>query len=106
MKRILGSILALAGLLGVMSAPRDLYFVRREGGAAYGGKSYVAIIRGDWKLLQNDPFSPRELYNLRDDPQEKKNLAAVNRKVFQELTSAISAHIQRGGAVPWQKPAR
>lgn len=91
---------------GVMSAPRDLYFVRREGGAAYGGKSYEAIIRGDWKLLQNDPFSPRELYNLRDDPQEKKNLAAVNRKVFQELTAALSAHIQRGGAVPWQKPAR
>lgn len=91
---------------GMMSAPRDLYFVRREGGAAYGGKSYEAIIRGDWKLLQNDPFSPRELYNLRDDPQEKKNLAAVNRKVFQELTSALSAHIQRGGTVPWQKPAR
>lgn len=90
----------------VMSAPRDLYFVRREGGVAYGGKSYEAIIRGDWKLMQNNPFSPRELYNLKDDPQERNNLAAVNRKVFQELTAALSAHIQRGGAVPWQKPDR
>jgi arylsulfatase A-like enzyme len=89
-----------------ISSPRDLYFVRREGGIAYGGKSYEAIIRGDWKLMQNDPFSPRELYNLKEDPQETKNLAAVNRKVFQELTAALSAHLQRGGAVPWQKPAR
>ncbi|MEX2026937.1 MAG: sulfatase-like hydrolase/transferase, partial [Pirellulaceae bacterium] len=64
---------------GTVSMPRDLYFVRREGGNAYGGKSYEAIIRGDWKLMQNDPYSPLELYNLRDDPQEKHNLAATNR---------------------------
>jgi arylsulfatase A-like enzyme len=63
------------------------------------------LIRGDWKLLQNDPFSPLELYNLRDDPQETTNLAASNRKVFNELSAALRAHIQRGGAVPWQKPA-
>jgi arylsulfatase A-like enzyme len=90
---------------GQITTPRDLYFVRREGGPAYGGKSYEALIRGDWKLLQNDPFSPLELYNLRDDPQETTNLAASNRKVFNELSAALRAHIQRGGAVPWQKPA-
>ena len=55
-----------------ISAPRDLYFVRREGGPAYGGKSYEAIIRGHWKLLQNDPYSPLELYNLKKDPAGKK----------------------------------
>ncbi|HUG93661.1 MAG TPA: sulfatase-like hydrolase/transferase [Planctomycetaceae bacterium] len=89
-----------------MNAPRDLYFVRREGGPAYGGKSYEALIRGDWKLLQNDPFSPLELYNLRDDPQEQNNLAAENRRVFNELATALRAHVQRGGATPWQRPAR
>jgi arylsulfatase A-like enzyme len=89
----------LAG--GEISKPRDLYFVRREGGA-YCGKSYEAIIRGDWKLLQNDPFSPLELYNLRDDPQEKTNLARTNKRMFDELAAALRAHVQRGGAVPWQ----
>lgn len=83
---------------------RDLYFTRREGGLIYGGKSYEAIIRGDWKLLQNDPFSPLELYNLREDPQEQNNVAATNRKVVLELSAALRKHIQRGGTVPWQPP--
>ena len=91
---------------GNISAPRDLYFVRREGGVAYGGKSYEAIIRRQWKLLQNDPYSPLELYNLQDDPQEKNNVAASNKEVFDELAAALRGHIQRGGATPWQKPRR
>ena len=65
---------------GTITTPRDLYFVRREGGLAYGGKSYEAIIRGEWKLLQNDPYGPLELYNLNDDPQEQRNLAATQRQ--------------------------
>lgn len=87
-----------------IAAPRDMYFTRREGGAAYGGKTYEAIIRGNWKLLQNDPYSPLELYNLADDPGETKNLAATNRQKVQELSAAIRGHIQRGGVTPWQKP--
>jgi len=89
---------------GTINTPRDLYFVRREGGAAYGGKSYEAIIRGDWKLMQNDPFSPLELYHLKTDPQERTNLAATNKKMFNNLSAALRQHIQRGGATPWQKP--
>jgi arylsulfatase A-like enzyme len=89
---------------GTITTPRDLYFVRREGGVAYGGKSYEALIRGDWKLLQNDPFSRRELYHLKSDPQERTNLAATNQKMFNELATALRQHIQRGGATPWQKP--
>ena len=88
---------------GTISQSRDLYFVRREGGPAYGGKSYEALIRGDWKLLQNDPYSPLELYNLKDDPEEQHDLATKNKKIFNELATALRAHIQRGGATPWQK---
>lgn len=87
---------------GTITAPRDLYFVRREGSPQYGGKSYEALIRGEWKLLQNDPFSPLELYNLRSDPQKKNNLAATNKKLVNELGTALRQHIQRGGATPWQ----
>ncbi|MDP1799282.1 MAG: sulfatase-like hydrolase/transferase [Planctomycetaceae bacterium] len=89
-----------------ITKPRDLYFVRREGGPAYGGKSYEALIRGDWKLMQNDPYSPLELYNLKDDPHEQQNLAATNKKVFNELSAALRAHVQRGGATSWQRPSR
>lgn len=88
------------------TGPRDLYFVRREGGFAYGGNSYEAIIRGDWKLLRNDPYSPLELYNIKDDPREATDLADSQRVKFRELASALRLHIQRGGATPWQAPER
>jgi arylsulfatase A-like enzyme len=87
-----------------MPTNRELYFVRREGGPAYGGKSYEAIVRGEWKLLQNDPWSPLELYHLKNDPQETTNLRGKAPKVFNELSAALRRHVQRGGAVPWQKP--
>ena len=90
----------------VGGAPRDLYFCRREGGPVYGGKSYEALIRGDWKLMQNDPYSPIELYNLKEDSHETRNVAAANRKIVNEMSSALRGHIQRGGQVPWQSPAR
>ena len=90
---------------GAPGSPRDLYFVRREGGPAYGGKSYEALIRGEWKLLQNDPYRPLELYNLRHDPQESTDLAAARPEIVRELAAALRVHIHRGGAVPWQPPA-
>jgi len=83
---------------------RDCYFVRREGGPAYGGKTIEAFRRGDWKLLQDSPFAPLELYDLNSDPQEATDLAAKNRTVFNELAAALSRQIQRAGATPWQKP--
>ena len=85
-----------------VSKSRNLYFVRREGGKAYGGKSYEALIQGDWKLMQNDPFSPLELYNLKNDPQETTNLATKAPKVFNELSDALRKQIQRGGRTAWQ----
>jgi arylsulfatase A-like enzyme len=97
-------VLVLKG--GAITTPRELYFTRREGGMTYGGKTYEAIIRGDWKLMQNDPFSPLELYNLKSDPQERTNLAATNKKIGNELSVALRRHIQNGGSTPWQKPQR
>lgn len=83
--------------------PREMYFVRREGGPAYGGKSYEAIIRGPWKLLQNSPYSALELYHLGDDPGEQHNLVREKPQIARELQAALRRHLQRGGAVPWQR---
>jgi arylsulfatase A-like enzyme len=87
-----------------LATQRDLYFVRREGGPAYGGKTYEALIRGDWKLLQNSPYAPLELYNLKDDPQEQTNVLQKNQPLARQMEAALRAHIQRGGATPWQAP--
>ncbi len=83
---------------------RALYFTRREGGVAYGGKSYEALIRGRWKLMQNDPFSPLELYDLADDPYEQADLSQSRKDIVRELSDELRKHVQAGGQVPWQGP--
>ncbi len=81
---------------------RDLYFVRREGNQRYVGAAYHALIRGKWKLMQNDPFSPLELYDLEADPKEEHNVIETNPKIVGQLKRSLQAHIQRGGRVAWQ----
>jgi hypothetical protein len=83
---------------------RVLYFTRREGGP-YGGKAYHAIRQGPWKLLQNSPFQPMELYNLTDDPMEKNDVIKKQPDIFKKLNGMLMQHIQEGGRVPWQKPS-
>lgn len=83
---------------------RDHYFIRREGGPQYSGKTIDSVIHGDWKLLQDSPFAPQELYNLKDDPYETTDLATKNKKIFLELNAILRKQGQRGGAVGWQKP--
>ena len=80
---------------------RFVFWMRREGGG-YGGRCFYAVRRGDWKLLQNSPFEPLQLYNLKDDPQEKRPLGKKH-KAYQQLFGALRNHIIQGGAVPWQK---
>lgn len=99
-------------LLGAMtgSAPepafatRPLFFLRREGGRNYDGLTIHAVRRGNWKLTINLPMRPMELFNLSDDPLETTDLADSRPKIREELIYLIQCQIQRGGAVPWQKP--
>jgi len=80
---------------------RFLFWVRREGGN-FGGRAFYAVRFGDFKLLQNSPFEPLQLYNLKDDPQEKQPLGKKH-KMYQKLFTALRNHIIEAGAVPWQK---
>jgi arylsulfatase A-like enzyme len=91
-------------LLGeqMMLADRSLYFVRREGGERYGGLTIQAIIHDDWKLLQNSPFAPQELYDLKNDPDESNNLIAEKQDKFRSMNTRLMKYIQQGGEVPWQ----
>lgn len=82
--------------------PRELYFVRREGGPPYFGLTSEALRRGDWKLVHNTPFSPLELYNLKDDPKEEHDLASSRPGVRNELARRLQLHVQRGGSTAWE----
>jgi len=84
--------------------PRDLYFVRREGYSTYCGKTIEAFRRGDWKLVQDSPVAPLELYNLKSDPRETTDLARKERRIVSQLVTALCRQIQRSGSVPWQPP--
>ncbi len=82
---------------------RYLFFSRREGNPRYNGKTIEAVRQGPWKLLQNNPFTPLELYNLDDDPRETTDRAANEPVVFARLAAALREHIREGGKVPWQR---
>ena len=81
---------------------RILYFTRREGGDRYGGKSINALRKGSWKLIQNNPYQPQELYDLKNDPLEKKNLINDKIDIYKELNKLMMDKIQEGGQTPWQ----
>jgi arylsulfatase A-like enzyme len=91
-----------SGLPPTANEDRILFWVRREGGAPYGGRAYYAVRQGDFKLLQNSPFEPMELYNLKDDPKEQKPLGRKH-PMYGKLFTALQGHITQAGAVPWQR---
>ena len=90
---------------------RAMIFSRREGGLAYNGKTIEAVRIGDFKLVHNSPYEPYEMYNIAQDPYEKKNLLEGKKsdqfsKVphFTELRARLALHFQQRGSVPWQPP--
>ena len=81
---------------------RLLFFSRREGGLRFGGKTIEAVRQGPWKLLQNTPYAPLELYNLERDPLETTDLSSVEPDVFRRLAAELRQYVQEAGSVPWQ----
>ena len=64
----------------------------------------MTVRAGDWKLLRLFELGPnfptdRELYNLRGDPSESKNVASANPAKVQELDGLIDAFIADTGAL-------
>ena len=97
------SLLPLLNASARTNQPRNLFFSMRDGGARMGGQTIQAVISGDWKLLQNSPYQPYELYNLSTDPFEQHNVADSAVKKFRELQNEMVKHIKIGGRVPWQE---
>ena len=94
----------LGSLLGGPDPDPDrlLFFSRREGGLRFGGKTIEAVRQGPWKLLQNSPYAPLELYNLERDPLETTDLSSAEPDVFRRLAAELRQYVQDAGNVPWQ----
>jgi arylsulfatase A-like enzyme len=73
-------------LLGREQKPHDyLYWEFHEGGF------HQAVRQGDWKLVRQKPKFQTELYNLRDDIGETKNLAAQQPALVAKLEKLFTA---------------
>lgn len=55
------------------------------------GEPTSAMRAGDWKLIEKFADQSLELYNLRDDPGETRNLAAEQRDTARRLTAQLEA---------------
>ncbi len=96
----------LPTLLGIPQTEEDrtLFWVRREGSGPYGGRAYYAARHGDMKLVQNSPFEPYQLFDLKNDPKEERPLGNKH-PAYRKLFDALRNHINEAGLVPWQHPA-
>ena len=78
---------------------RYMVWMRREG-HKFGGRIYYAISDGAYKLVQKNPFSEYQLFNLLSDPKETSPLLFPEKE--KELQSKLTEHIQKSGKIPWQ----
>ena len=70
-----------------------------------GGKPSAAIRDGDWKLIEFFEDGRQELYHLRNDPQEKNDLAAQERKTTSALATRLANwRLQVAAKLPTPNP--
>jgi len=84
--------------LPVQDTFRKMIWMRREG-HVFGGRAYYAISDGRYKLLQANPFTPYELFDVLNDPQEATPIHDIDKE--QSLLKELTKHIQTSGSIPW-----
>jgi arylsulfatase A-like enzyme len=59
----------------------------------------ICLIQGDWKLIHNLDTRRLELYNLREDPDEKTDLSGIRPSLVHGLRKVLDGWIKtnRGG---------
>lgn len=83
---------------------RPLFFSMRDGKPSMGGKPIDAARLGPYKLVQNNPFDSRELFDLLKDPGETTDIIADSARVAEKLANLLRSHMLKQGKVPWQRP--
>jgi len=65
----------------------------------YGEPPYSSVRKGDWKLIYQHVTRKLELYNLREDIGEEKNLAADRPEKLRELAQVLTDFLEEAGAL-------
>ena len=61
---------------------------------------------GDWKLVKNTQNSKYELFNLKNDPFEKKDLSKEFPEKFSEMHKAMTDYLSKANKVNWKRPSQ
>ena len=59
---------------------------------------------GDRKLVHDAPQASYELFNIRYDPYETKNLAAEQPERFRQMIRTLMIHMDIAQRVSWSRP--
>ena len=65
-----------------------------------GGAPGVAMLDGDWKLIEWFEDARAELFNLKDDPSERRNLSVDQPERVRSLRGRLVAWQKEMGALP------
>lgn len=84
-------------LRGEAARPRQLFW-HYPHYSNQGGEPSSAIREGDWKLIEFYHGGRRELYNLRSDPGETRNLAASQQSLAKKLSLALHQWLRQTDA--------
>ena len=63
-----------------------------------------AMRHGDWKVVRDKPGTPFELYNLKDDPYEERDLASKQPERLQKMIKVLEQHMADMQKIPWRRP--
>jgi arylsulfatase A len=85
-------------LRGNEALPRDALFWHYPHYSNQGGKPGAAVRAGDWKLIEFYEHGRRELYNLRADLSESRNLAEEQPDTVRQLAERLDAWRRAVGA--------
>jgi arylsulfatase A-like enzyme len=92
-------------LRGGSAKPRPLFW-HYPHYSNQGGEPGSAIREGDWKLIEFHKDGRRELYNLREDISETRNLVEKQPETAKRLTARLDEWRKRSGAImPGKNPA-
>ncbi len=94
--------LSLVSMIEGGHAPKRDYFYWE----LHEGKSIQAVRFGDWKAVKNGPSARIELYDLKADVGEKKNLAAEKPELVAKAQSLMKQARTEDPNWPLKEPAR
>ena len=81
-----------------------MIFSVRDPGERYDVQAYYPeIVKKFQKLAQNSAFEPIQYFDIENDEGEISDLSSQRKPENRDLRAKLLEHIQKAGAVPWQK---